>query len=74
MPKAGVSMSVAGRNALRRARRKRGEIVLPLVIEEVPIAEHLVVAGLMSEKDRDDRAKLAAAFETVVRTWVGVIA
>jgi hypothetical protein len=53
-----MSRAAAKQKALRD-RRKRGEVVLPTVVDEVALAELLIASGHLTEAARDDRAALA---------------
>ncbi len=52
----------SARNRRYHARQKDGQIVLPLVVDEVAIIEALIDRGWLSPADQDDRKKVLAAF------------
>ena len=60
--------SPADRQKNYRQRRDRGEIVLPITISDVSIAEALVAAGFLDPTYKDDRQALARAIERVIET------
>jgi hypothetical protein len=53
--------SAADRQRAYRARRNDGRIMLLVEINETDLAQSLILHGLLSETDEDDRCALASA-------------
>ena len=60
----------AKRSRRKRLRRKLGEIVVPVVVDEIELKETLIGAGLLCEADYENTAVLSEALSNVVRTWL----
>jgi hypothetical protein len=51
-----------------------GKIPIQIIVDEISVAEALIVAGLLSESEREDRAKISRALEKAIAFWVhGVV-
>ena len=57
------------RNQALRARQAKGYVVLKVEVDEVALAETLVLAGLLDPTRVDDRACLEAALSALIGDW-----
>jgi hypothetical protein len=63
-----MAANTAARARLNRLRRKLGQRVLHVVVDEFTLASALIAAG-MPEADAADEGKVAAAVERVISEW-----
>jgi hypothetical protein len=61
--------SAATRQRLRRARRKRGEAVFHLTLNENQIIEALICAGRLSENASEQRSAVERAISGLLTDW-----
>jgi hypothetical protein len=62
--------SQRARARLARSRRKRGEIVVSIVIEENPVVEALLESERLSEEQALRRPQVEAALGKLIAEWV----
>ena len=58
--------AAADRMKAYRERQRRGQIVVPVAINDVEVCEALVAAGFLSANAKDDRQALARAIERLI--------
>jgi hypothetical protein len=64
-----MASNAAIRQRRRRERERRGTVVLAIEVDEVALAEQLVLAGFLAEGEVDNRSAIKAALERVVDLW-----
>ena len=65
-----MSSTAAVRQRRYLHRQLRGEVVVPIVVDEHRATARLVQVGLLDETQLDDRAAVQAAVQRIIDIWL----